>query len=246
MIKPINAQSLKDLFIKQFEEHILSGYFKAGEKLPSERDLATQMGVSRPVVHEGLVDLAAKGLVTMRPRHGALVNDYRKEGSLAILQTILTYDQGNVADELLSSVLDMRLLFEVENAKLAALNRTDAQIAELTDILAQENTTPSDAIGTNTKLDFSFHHCIAMASGNAIYPLILNSMKSFYTNLSGLFFKDPDIIPTVRGFHKDLTEAIDQKNPTVATRIMTTMLQHGESHLRKLMVSTDTAISKGA
>jgi len=60
LLKPIRTESLKDVFISRFEELILSGSFPVGQKLPSERELALQLGVSRPVVHEGLVDLAAK------------------------------------------------------------------------------------------------------------------------------------------------------------------------------------------
>ena len=70
LLKPIRTESLKELFIRRFEELILSGKFPIGQKLPSERELALQLNVSRPVVHEGLVDLAAKGLVTMIPRVG--------------------------------------------------------------------------------------------------------------------------------------------------------------------------------
>ena len=65
LLKPIRTESLKDVFIRRFEDLILSGKFPIGQKLPSERELALQLGVSRPVVHEGLVDLAAKGLVSM-------------------------------------------------------------------------------------------------------------------------------------------------------------------------------------
>ncbi len=63
LLKPIHTASLKDVFIKRFEELILSGKFPVGQKLPSERELALQLGVSRPIVHEGLVDLAQAGVV---------------------------------------------------------------------------------------------------------------------------------------------------------------------------------------
>ncbi len=55
LFEPIRTESLKDVFIRRFEDLILSGKFPVGQKLPSERELALQLGVSRPVVHEGLV-----------------------------------------------------------------------------------------------------------------------------------------------------------------------------------------------
>ena len=90
-LQPLEAKSLKTLLIERFEEFILSGEITAGQKLPSERELAETMGVSRPVVHEGLLELPARGLITMRPRAGAVVNDYRVDGSLAMLSTLLSH-----------------------------------------------------------------------------------------------------------------------------------------------------------
>jgi GntR family transcriptional regulator, transcriptional repressor for pyruvate dehydrogenase complex len=76
---------IKDVFVLRFEELILSGKIKIGQKLPSERELALQLRVGRPVVYEGMVELASRGLVSIKPRFGAIVNDYRKEGSLTVL-----------------------------------------------------------------------------------------------------------------------------------------------------------------
>ena len=83
LTEPLRTDSLKDVFVLRFEELILSGKIKVGQKLPSERELALQLCVSRPVVHEGLVELASRGLVSLKPRIGATVNDYRKEGSIS-------------------------------------------------------------------------------------------------------------------------------------------------------------------
>ncbi|MFA6032330.1 MAG: GntR family transcriptional regulator, partial [Myxococcota bacterium] len=89
LLAPLKAESLKEVFISRFEGLILSGQLATGQKLPSERELAMTLGVSRPVVHEGLVDLAAKGLVSMKPRVGAFVNDFRREGSITLLSSLL-------------------------------------------------------------------------------------------------------------------------------------------------------------
>ena len=87
MLQPIKTESLTEIFVLRFEELILSGKLSIGEKLPSERELSLQLNVSRPVVHEGLMELAHKGLVIMKPRVGAVISDYRNNGSLAILNS---------------------------------------------------------------------------------------------------------------------------------------------------------------
>ncbi|MGB5746854.1 MAG: FadR/GntR family transcriptional regulator [Desulfobacterales bacterium] len=233
LLEPIRTESLKDVFIRRFEDIILSGKFPVGQKLPSERELALQLGVSRPVVHEGLVDLAAKGLVTMIPRVGTLVNDFRTEGSLSILTSLVNYHQGNLEPGLLDSLLEMRLLFEVETARLAALHRDREQLDSLSTLLQKEAMINHHDVEGICELDFDFHHLIALASGNHIYPLLLNSFRHCYANLAGQFFSDPTVVSVVFDFHKKMVKAIKDKDETSAVRIMEQMLNHGAENLKK-------------
>lgn len=235
LLKPIKTDSLKEVFIARFEELILSGQLAIGQKLPSERELALQLGVSRPVVHEGLVDLQTKGLVAMKPRVGTVVNDYRAQGSLAILTSLLAYHRGRVEPKLLDGLLAMRRLIELETARLAARHRTDAHLASFRELLAQEATARPSDIAKVTELDYAFHHLIAMASDNMIYPLFLNSFQEVYTNLTGQFFANPIVVDTVFAFHRDLAAAITDQDETAAVDIMQMILTHGEDHLKSII-----------
>ena len=232
LFEPIKAERLKDVFIARFEELILSGKLAIGEKLPSERELALQLGVSRPVVHEGLMELTFRGLVSMKPRVGAVVADYRKQGSLALLTSLLNYHRDGIEPNLLASLLDMRRLIEVENARLAALNRDKDHLRALRVLLEREEAAEIDRIAG---LDFDFHHQIAMATGNMIYPLLLNSFRDLYTSLSGRFFSDPEVVPEVFAFHGKLIEAIEKKNSKTAVKVMKRLLDHGEEHLENML-----------
>ncbi len=121
MIEPLRVPSLKDAAITRLEELVLSGEWQAGTRLPSERDLAEQLGISRPVLHEALVDLAAKGLVRIEARRGVFINDFRTSGSLAILSSLLAYSNGQLdptqAQPWPASLPEI-------NARLTALNAT--------------------------------------------------------------------------------------------------------------------------
>lgn len=235
LLEPIKSESLKEIFISRFENLILSGKLSIGQKLPSERELALQLGVSRPVVHEGLVDLASKGLITLTPRVGTVVNDYRTEGSLALLTSLFNYHDGQLEPGILESVLEMRMLFERETAGLAAVHRTEAHLDRFEDILATEAKLDIRDTGAVTEADFAFHHLIAMASGNMIYPLLLNSFKHFYMNLTGSFFSEVSLVPTVFDFHIRLFKAIKDKNKNLAVDIMEQILTHGKIHLKRLI-----------
>lgn len=74
----LQAPSLKELFIREIENRILSGALEIGSQLPTERELAEQMGVSRAVVNGGVAVLAGKGFLEIRPRVGIFVADYRR------------------------------------------------------------------------------------------------------------------------------------------------------------------------
>jgi len=234
-LQPIKIDSLKEVCINRLEDLILSGAYSVGERLPPERELAKKLGVSRPVVHEAIVDLAVKGLVSMTPRIGTVVNDYRRQGSIALLTSLLEYHDGKLDPKLLEGMLNMRLLVEMENARLAARNRTDAQLEEFDRLLQQEAQADPSDIETITQLDFEFHLLVTIATDNLLYPLLINSFKPVYTNLTGQFFEDISVVPVVFDFHRQLVDAIRSRDEQKATDIMYKLLKHGEERLKEIV-----------
>ncbi len=231
----LKKQTLVDDFIIRFEEMILSGKLSIGEKLPSERDLAAKLGVSRPVVHEGLIDLASKGLVTRTPAGGAIINDYRKDGSLSMLTSLLNFQGGLPESQLAESTLEFRALIEVENARLAALNRTEEQLAGMQSILEEEKHIRVDEVEAIAQMDFRLHHLIALATNNIFYPLLLNSFKRLYLGGVQIFYSDPKMVPEVFEFHRELVKAIEARNATAAADVMQRMLQHGANSYQDIV-----------
>jgi GntR family transcriptional repressor for pyruvate dehydrogenase complex len=235
MLQPLHAASLKDVFIERFEELIISGRIAMGQKLPSERVLALQLGVSRPVVHEGLVELATRGLVTMKARVGAVVSDYRRQGSLAILNSLLSYRRGGVDAGLLDGLLSLRSLVEAETARLAARKRTTDDLDELGQILTRESQVDERDINGLVDVDFDFHHCVALASGNPIYPMFVKSFEPAAKNLAGQFFTVKAVSASVFGFHRSLVEAVASGDQNRAAAIMVELLCHGRTVLREAL-----------
>lgn len=238
----LTKRTLVDDFIQRFEQLILSGKLQVGEQLPSERDLAARLGVSRPVVHEGLIDLAAKGLVSRSNRGGALVNDFRKTGSLAMLNSILNYEEGMPGPELADSLMALRFLVEVENARLAARCRTDENLQEFRELLDEEaallarGAAPDPAeVPSISTLDFRFHHLVSLATGNLFYPLLINSCKPFYIFNVSLFYALPGMLPVVFAFHTRLVEAITARDESRSAEIMHAMLEHGQQAYQELI-----------
>ncbi|MEW5818117.1 MAG: GntR family transcriptional regulator [Spirochaetota bacterium] len=234
-LEPLTVKSLKEEFISRFEPLILSGRFKTGQKLPPERELARQLRVSRPVVHEGLLELAYRGLLTIVPRKGVFINDYRTEGSIEVLISLFNYNKGDLDPGLLKSLLEMRRLIETELASMAALNRNEEHLKTLNLILEKERDLKIDDKESITEIDFNFHHTIAMATGNLIYPLLLNSFKPVYTNLLKIFYSDPSVVKKVFWFHRKLSGYIETKNQKAALRVMKSILIYGEKNLLRII-----------
>lgn len=233
-VEAITVFSLKDTVVQTLEGWILSGQLKIGERLPSERILADRMKISRPVLHEALVDLAAKGLVKIEPRRGVYVNDYRTHGSCALLTSLLNFHQDQIDPVFADSLIAMRKLIETETAFLAAQNRKDTHLSALAQILQQEQNGQAIPLHELLELDFHFHLQIALASENSVYPLILNSFKAIYTHLTHQFFSrywQTDVLQEVFSFHAVLFAAIQEKQSESARSIMTNMLNHGEKYL---------------
>ncbi len=189
------------------------------------------------MVHEGLVELAARGLVTIRPRVGSVVSDYRSEGSLALLNSLLRFHRGRLDPRMVDSLLAMRLLIEVETCQLAAKHRGPEHLEALSSLLEEEaRTAPADT-ERMTDLDFSFHHQRAMATDNLVYPMLLNSFKPVYTLLTSQFFADPDVAPLVFGLHREIVAAVEARDAEAAAETMRRLLDHGEARLRRQLAA---------
>ena len=232
ILEPITTESLKQVFVSKFEELILSGKISIGETLPSERELAARLKVSRPVVHEGLIELSLRGLVSIRPRSGTIVNDFKREGAIPLLLSLLNY-HGTLDPKIQQDILEMRLLFENEMVRLSTQNRRAEHLQELEDIIREEKNMDTSRYEEVARLDYRFHQTIAAASGNFIYSLLLNSFREIYLHLSTLFFTDPEVCPVVFNTHKKIVDAIRLQDGKKAVTLMTQLLNHGAEHLER-------------
>ena len=227
-------ETLTNHFIKQIEKDIFSGELPIGKKLPSERDIAISMKISRVIVHSGLVELAAKGIITIVPRVGAFVNDYKMHSDLNILGLMCNNEDIDV--KVAEGLIKFRYLVEVETARLAAVNRSNDELKVLKKILKEEDWLEEGEIDKMTELDFRFHHQIAMMSSNVIYPAILKSLENMYKKHVYEFYEKSGEYEKVFGVHKELYQAIMDESEEKAADIMNRMLKHGEEQVRKLKI----------
>ena len=169
------APSLKELFVQKLQSMILSGELSMGERLPSERELCQQMGVSRAVVNSGITELARQGFLEVRPRQGAFVADYRRDGNMETLMAIMDYNGGMLGKEEVRSILEVRWGLEQMTVQRVIDNASDEQLEQLGTFVEQLKKDPTPAQAA--EIAFQFHHEMTLMGGNHILPLIYTSFK---------------------------------------------------------------------
>lgn len=172
----ISSPSLRDLFVEQLENLILSGKLKIGEKLPPERQLAEMMQVSRAVVNSGLGELERKGFLIVKPRIGTFVADYRRKGTLDTLLSIMKYNGGRLRNEEIRSILEVRIALDTLAAQLCIDRISNEEIELLRE--KTERIKEAQSISDAAKAAFEFQHEFALLSHNTLIPLIFQSFRT--------------------------------------------------------------------
>ena len=183
----ISALSLTDLFVQQIENMILSGELAVGEQLPPARELSIRMGVSRPVISAGLVELEKLGCVEIRPRQGVYVCDYRRKGTMETLVAIMRYNGGALRQNEVRSLLETREAMESLCMKLVCERVNTGELEQLSPILdsIRDAKSPEEA----AEQVFCFHHELAVLSGNVLMPLLYYSFHPQSVYLWSLYCK---------------------------------------------------------
>lgn len=171
----ISSPSLKELFIEQLEHLILSGKLKIGERLPSERQLAESMQVSRAVVNGGISELEKRGFLEVKPRSGTYVADYRRKGTVDTLISIMNYNGGHLRNEEIRSILEVRESLDILTVRLCVKRLTEENV-ECLHQLAQKIRL-SESVRDAAEAAFAFEHEFALLSGNVLIPLIYRSFR---------------------------------------------------------------------
>ncbi|QJR10625.1 Putative L-lactate dehydrogenase operon regulatory protein [Usitatibacter rugosus] len=219
-IQAVESRRLYRQIADQISELIDSGEYLRGARLPPERDLAKQLGVSRPSVREALIALEVEGYVEVRVGSGVYVTDNRRT---ATVSPGLPEDSGPF------ELIRARWIIESECAALAAKHATKAQLRAIEESLEAmerdkgDNKMPLD----NDRL---FHLRIAEASGNSALALVVQTLWD--QRMGPLFlrlehhFDTPGLWEVAIREHREVVQAIIKKNPAAARTAMRRHMDH--------------------
>ncbi len=218
MLQRPSVPRLSDIVATDLETRILEGSLKPGDKLGSERDLALELGVSRPSLREAIQKLVAKGLLTTRHGGGTHVTDRLEAHFVDPWQQMLS---GHPA--LQRDLLEFRQMLEGQAAYLAAERATEADIARLDAVYAGlDRVYANDDLTACIDNDVAFHQAIAEAAHNVLIGhLSASLMKVIHgdvaRNLEHLHVR-PQRWNSLQEQHRAIWLAIRERRPDDAAR----------------------------
>lgn len=191
-------------------EAILDGHFPINSTLPGERDLAGQLGVTRPTLREALQRLARDGWLEINQGKSTRVRDYWTEGNLNVLATIVQY-QDHLPANFVCDLMTIRLLLAPTYTRLAIAHQPQAVVEQLTPCLHLPDTPEA-----YTLADWSLHQKLTILSGNPIFTLILNGFGELYNIMGMRYFAQPVGRAHSQAFYRDLLKCAQRQDGAAA------------------------------
>jgi GntR family transcriptional repressor for pyruvate dehydrogenase complex len=184
MTSMLTRTSLPDQVFHRLVSDVVAGRYAPGERLPTQRALAAELGVNMASVREGVKRLEQLGLVEVRHGDAMRVRDWRLHGGPDVLVHLIAR-AGALDVEMVRSVMEARRLLLTESARLAAARRSDEQAALLGSLAEQIAAAGDDEAAQH--LDFGFFAVLIEAAGNVVFLLVMNSIRALYLDNLELF-----------------------------------------------------------
>jgi len=230
MLKNIKVKRITEEIVSQIRNHIAKGKLKAGDRLPSEREMAHQLGVSRPTVREALQVLEHTGFVEILQGSGTFIKDIGKHALTDPLQFLI-----HGSDKRYREVYEFRMAIETWAVGLAAQRIAPDELAHLAGIVERMKQCRAEKRPVD-ELDTEFHLAIARACHNGIYYHVAKTILNLFTQVTRisheeLFLSEEDQIEILAD-HEAIFGAIEAGNAEKAKELM-------RFHLNRVNVKTD-------
>ncbi len=223
-LQTVEPQRLYRQIAEQLRSLVAAGEFDVGQRLPAERDLAVQLGVSRPSVREALIALEVEGVIEVRTGSGIYVRASKAEAGKGRSGPVMAATDEEVPLEWGPlEVMHARSLIEPETAALAAERATRGDVNAIAAGLrqmqqqARRGEVPREG-------DEAFHLAIAQASGNGV---LLDTLERYWRARHGPlferlgdYFEGPESWQVAITEHEAVLEAIRAQDPSQARRAM--------------------------
>jgi GntR family transcriptional regulator, transcriptional repressor for pyruvate dehydrogenase complex len=210
---PVERTATYELVVERIRRAIHLGLYVPGDRLPSERALAQEMGVSRVTLREALRVLEGEGY--LRSRRGAAGGPIVQQGRRATFEQVRASLRARLPD--LEQTLEFREAVETAAAALAAQRRTEEQVRDLAALAESLATSESQAIFR--RADSAFHLLVGEASGNPLLRQAIEEARAaMFLPIDALNFQVM-VDNSLRG-HRRIVAALQAGDPRRAARAM--------------------------
>ena len=231
-----DSKSLKAGFVEIMEAKIFSGELKPGDRLPPERELALQLGISRGSVNQGILDMERMGFLRIVPRKGTFVAEYVRRATPETLSAIMSYDSALIDSTLFRDLMDLRILVERECTRLACARLTPESLR-----LLQAHADAIYAAGEDEAAEavYAYHKCLTEISGNAAYAMVFQSFEKMIRNLIREHYKNASELTRSLPKFTLLTEAVARRDAFEADRCILSVLEQASDYLNTHLKSRE-------
>jgi GntR family transcriptional repressor for pyruvate dehydrogenase complex len=205
-MRRIQSNNLSQNSLDSLAEFVRDTGLKPGDRLPSERELADNLGVSRPIVREALGRWAALGVIETRNGRGTYLKQSVGPGSTHVVFTMAGERQA------LLQVLEVRQALETEAAALAAARASEEQVDELWRLLEAVEEA-YDRVGDAPDEDWAFHQAVYRAAGNPLFLQFIDGVVTLFHRFWENPLHQPDFARRGLPYHRTLVERIAARDP---------------------------------
>lgn len=211
---PVLRQNLSDDLVQRIQQLIQAEGYQPGDRLPAIAQMARQFGVGSPTLREALKKLETVGAVEIK--HGSGVYVGSSPNSLLIPNPIF---DGTASKRLLLDLIEARMPIEVQAAVMAAKHATEEHLREMERLLASaEMNIDNDSVLSVTNM--AFHRQISLASGNSVFPQILEVLSTLFRNEQRAILSIYGSRRQDHAEHRGIFEAVRRGEETVAAKRM--------------------------
>ena len=217
---PIGRRSVPEMVVERVLDLVRGGQLGAGDKLPSERDLAARLGVSRPSVREALRAISIMGVVEIRHGGGVYISSLDAAELLAPMEFYVSLSAPN-----LSEVFEARIHYEPMLAGIAAGALGARELARLGEIVTAQEDRPNDAELFHDT-DAEFHLLILQAADNVFLSRVGRILQVLGEPGRRIFQRRPDVRARSVEDHRAILDALDARDADRAAAAMRVHMNH--------------------
>lgn len=217
----------QDEVIRHIKSLLYKGELLPGDRLPAERKLSEQLGVSRLHVRNALQKLEFYGIIKKYPQSGSTVAQLKVQALEKMISDVLQIDQYDF-----HSLVEVRILLETEAVRLCALHCTDEDLITIEQALIRCEALFGDP-KRRVELDFDYHRAIALGSHNSVLASMLQiitpDILAYYRHYNAC--ANPE--QTVLKEHREMYRSIRERDPEGAATILKAHLKDIRAFARK-------------